>query len=52
MRVGDTAYAAGLPVWELSQHRADLEALFFSLTEGTNRNLGQRQPGPATGEVA
>ena len=51
-RVGDTAYAAGLPVWELSQRRADLEALFFSLTEGTNRNLGSGQPDAGAGEVA
>lgn len=38
--VGDTALAAGLPVWELREKTADLESLFFSLTEGTNRNLG------------
>ena len=37
-RVGDTALAAGLPVWELRPQRADLEELFLSLTEGTNRN--------------
>jgi len=36
--VGDTALAAGLPVWELRPQRADLEDLFLSLTEGTNRN--------------
>jgi len=36
--VGDTALAAGLPVWELRAERADLEQLFLSLTEGTNRN--------------
>jgi ABC-2 type transport system ATP-binding protein len=36
--VGDTALAAGLPVWELRPQRADLEELFLSLTEGTNRN--------------
>ena len=36
--VGDTALAAGLPVWELRRQRADLEELFLSLTEGTNRN--------------
>jgi ABC-2 type transport system ATP-binding protein len=36
--VGDAALAAGLPVWELRQQRADLEDLFLSLTEGTNRN--------------
>lgn len=38
--VGDVAHRAGLPVWELRDRRADLEALFFELTEGTNRNLG------------
>jgi ABC-2 type transport system ATP-binding protein len=37
-QVGDTALAAGLPVWELRPQRADLEELFLSLTEGTNRN--------------
>ncbi len=36
--VGDLALAAGLPVWELRAQRADLEELFLSLTEGTNRN--------------
>jgi ABC-2 type transport system ATP-binding protein len=36
--VGDTALGAGLPVWELRLQRADLEDLFLSLTEGTNRN--------------
>lgn len=38
--VGDVALRAGLPVWELRDRKADLEALFFELTEGTNRNLG------------
>ena len=38
--VGDVALRAGLPVWELRSRETDLEALFFSLTEGTNRNLG------------
>ena len=38
--VGDVALRAGLPVWELRARRHDLEALFFELTEGTNRNLG------------
>lgn len=40
--VGDVALRAGLPVWELKTKQADLESLFFSLTEGTNRNLGER----------
>ncbi|GGB72081.1 ABC transporter ATP-binding protein [Knoellia flava TL1] len=38
--VGDVALRAGLPIWELRPRRADLEALYFELTEGTNRNLG------------
>ena len=38
--VGDTALAAGLPVWELRVERADLEEQFLELT-GTNRNLGE-----------
>jgi ABC-2 type transport system ATP-binding protein len=39
--IGDAALAAGLPVWELRRREADLEALFFDLTEGRNRNLGE-----------
>jgi len=38
--VGEAAYAAGLPVWELTSRAADLEALFLDLTAGGNRNLG------------
>ncbi|MFW5472141.1 ABC transporter ATP-binding protein [Knoellia sp. CPCC 206450] len=38
--VGDVALRAGLPIWELRARKADLEALYFELTEGTNRNLG------------
>ncbi|QKE84072.1 ATP-binding cassette domain-containing protein [Arthrobacter sp. NEB 688] len=38
--VGDVALRAGLPVYGLRPQRADLETLYFSLTEGTNRNLG------------
>jgi len=38
--VGEAAYAAGLPVWELTSKAADLEALFLDLTAGGNRNLG------------
>ena len=47
--VGDVALKVGVPVHELRSARSDLEALFFELTEGQNRNLG---PGgdPATGE--
>jgi ABC-2 type transport system ATP-binding protein len=39
--IGDVALRAGLPIYELRQAETDLEALFFELTEGTNRNLGQ-----------
>ena len=38
--VGDVALRAGLPIYGLEPRRADLEALFFELTEGTNRNEG------------
>jgi ABC-2 type transport system ATP-binding protein len=43
--VGDVALRAGLPVWELRARKHDLEALFFELTEGTNRNLGDGTTG-------
>ncbi len=36
--IGDVALRAGLPIYGLEARRADLEALFFELTEGTNRN--------------
>lgn len=48
--VGDVALRAGLPIWELRQKRSDLEKLYFSLTEGTNRNLGQSPSAPAPHE--
>ena len=38
--VGEVAHATGLPVWELSNRAPDLEQLFFDLTSGGNRNLG------------
>ncbi len=38
--IGQTALENGLPVWELRALGGDLEQLFFALTEGTNRNLG------------
>ena len=38
--VGDVALRAGLPIYELRVATTDLEDLFFQLTEGTNRNLG------------
>lgn len=41
--IGDTALAAGVPLHELRTEQADLEALFFELTEApenANRNLG------------
>ncbi|MFN8195203.1 MAG: ATP-binding cassette domain-containing protein [Nocardioidaceae bacterium] len=54
-RVGEVAHAAGLPIWELREKEADLESLFFQLTEGTNRNLGAgagAAPGMPEGGVA
>ena len=45
--VGDVALRAGLPVWELRARKHDLEALFFELTEGTNRNLGDGPGAPS-----
>jgi ABC-2 type transport system ATP-binding protein len=39
--IGDVALRAGLPVYELRAAGTDLEALFFALTEGQNRNLGE-----------
>lgn len=38
--VGDVALRAGLPIYGLEPRRADLEDLFFALTEGTSRNPG------------
>ncbi|MBR7743763.1 ABC transporter ATP-binding protein [Phycicoccus sp. BSK3Z-2] len=38
--VGDVALRAGLPVYGLEPRSTDLEQLYFSLTEGTNRNEG------------
>lgn len=49
-RIGDLAHGAGLPVWELSERVSDLEDLFFSLTEGTNRNLGEHSGAQPTAE--
>ena len=43
--IGDVALAAGLPIWELRTVSTDLEAMFFALTEGTNRNLGDAAMG-------
>ncbi|MEN3123692.1 ATP-binding cassette domain-containing protein [Janibacter sp. LM] len=42
--IGDVALRAGVPVHELRSLGADLEQLFFSLTEGTNRNLATGGP--------
>jgi ABC-2 type transport system ATP-binding protein len=44
--IGDVALRAGLPVYELRAATTDLEALFFQLTEGTNRNLGDGGAAP------
>jgi ABC-2 type transport system ATP-binding protein len=45
--VGDVALRAGLPIYGLEPSKADLETLFFELTEGTNRN---ETPGGAPAE--
>ena len=44
--VGDLALRAGLPIYELRAAGSDLEAVYFALTEGTNRNLGVPAPTP------
>lgn len=41
--VGDAAHRLGARVHELRTQTADLESLFFELTEGQNRNLGDGQ---------
>ncbi|MEO5852516.1 MAG: ATP-binding cassette domain-containing protein [Nocardioides sp.] len=48
--VGEVAYAAGLPVWELTSKAADLEAFFLDVTAGGNRNLGGTPGGRVTGQ--
>ncbi len=49
--VGDVALRAKLPVHELRSMSTDLEGLYFTLTEGTNRNLGEAAtPAPAGDE--
>ncbi len=45
--VGDVALRAGVPVHELRTASSDLEALFFELTEGQNRNLGEATDHPS-----
>jgi ABC-2 type transport system ATP-binding protein len=50
--VGEVAHATGLPVWELSNRAPDLEQLFFDLTSGGNRNLGDAAVLPTAGGVA
>ena len=49
--MGDVALRAGVPIHELRTLSADLEQLFFSLTEGTNRNLGAAGDHPAPAEA-
>ena len=49
--IGDVALRAGLPVYELRHATTDLEALFFELTEGTNRNLGEGAPHEVPGDA-
>ena len=48
IQVGDAAFSAGVPVHELRAEQADLEDLFFQLTENTNRNLGDGPGGGAS----
>ena len=50
--VGEIAHATGLPVWELSNRAPDLEQLFFDLTSGGNRNLGDGAVVPTAEGVA
>ena len=50
--IGDVALRAGLPIYELRAATTDLEALFFQLTEGTNRNLGGGAPQESEGNAA
>ncbi|HSF97770.1 MAG TPA: ATP-binding cassette domain-containing protein [Ornithinibacter sp.] len=45
--IGDVALRAGLPIYGLQPRKADLEALFFELTEGTNRNEASGGGAPA-----
>jgi ABC-2 type transport system ATP-binding protein len=42
--IGDVALRAGLPIYGLEAQRADLEALFFELTEAPNRNEDEAAP--------
>ncbi len=50
IQVGDAAFAAGVPVHELRAEKADLEQLFFQLTENSNRNLGSGGTAPPEGQ--
>ncbi|HEX2706316.1 MAG TPA: ATP-binding cassette domain-containing protein [Candidatus Lustribacter sp.] len=50
--VGDTALSIGAAVYELTRHRADLEDLYFRLTETPetrNRNLSSQAPALSEG---
>ena len=47
--VGHTAFEAGVELHELRTERADLEQLFFQLTEGEFRAQGQVPPGGVPG---
>ncbi len=49
IQVGDAAFTAGVPVHELRAEQADLEQLFFQLTENSNRNLGSGGNAPPEG---
>ncbi|HRC42291.1 ABC transporter ATP-binding protein [Nostocoides sp.] len=49
--IGDVALQAGLPIWTLQPQVSDLEELFFTLTEGQNRNLGAGTSAPIEGDA-
>ncbi|MFN8097793.1 MAG: ABC transporter ATP-binding protein [Dermatophilaceae bacterium] len=49
--IGDVALRAGLPIWQLQSQSSDLEDLFFTLTEGQNRNLGEGASAPPEGDA-
>ena len=49
--VGDVALRAGVPIWQLQAQVSDLEDMFFRLTEGQNRNLGDATTAPREGDA-
>ena len=53
-QVGHLAFSANVELHELSEHRFDLEQLFFSLTQGeyTGQSMGNAPVGPMGGTAA